>query len=234
MAAHAAVRPRGREEGRADPRPAGDLQRAVLLPVAGSALVRRRRARARARRPRRSRRSRRSTGWRSSCPSTSARTPGVYYNTAAVYDSRRDVPRQVPQEPHPAHVGLLGEVLLQARQPRLSRLPDALREGRRLHLLRPALPRGRARSRAERRRDRLQPVRDGRGPLAVPLEARAAGARGRERLLRRGEQPRRDRGAVEHRAFLRLVVRRRPARQLPRDRERGQGRASSSRPATST
>ena len=50
-------------------------------------LVRRRRARARARRPRRSRRSRRSTAWRSSCPSTSARTPGVYYNTAAVVDA---------------------------------------------------------------------------------------------------------------------------------------------------
>ena len=34
-----------------------------------------------------------------------------------------------------------------------------------------------------------------------------------------------DRGAVEHRALLRIVVRRRSARQLPRDRQRGQGRA---------
>ena len=110
-------------------------------------------------------------------------------------------------------------------QPRLPRLPDALREGRRLHLLRPPLPRGRARPRAERRRDRLQPVGDGRGPLAVPLEARAARARGRERLLRRGVEPRRHRGAVEHRQVLRHVVLRRPARQLPRDGERGQGRA---------
>ncbi len=40
---------------------------------------------------------------------------GVYYNTAAVVRRRRHVPRQVPQEPHPAHVRLLGEVLLQAR-----------------------------------------------------------------------------------------------------------------------
>ena len=58
---------------------------------------------------------------------------------------RRQVPRQVPQEPHPADLGLLGEVLLQARQPRLPDVPDALREDRRLHLLRPPLPRGRAR-----------------------------------------------------------------------------------------
>ena len=32
---------------------------------------------------------------------------------------RRYVPRQVPQEPHPADVGILGEVLLQPGQPRL-------------------------------------------------------------------------------------------------------------------
>ena len=150
---------------------------------------------------------------------------GVYYNTAAVFDADGTLPRQVPQEPHPAHDRLLGEVLLQARQPRLSRLPDALREDRRLHLLRPPLPRGRAAARPERRRDRLQPVGHGRRALAVPLEARAARARGRERLLHGVHQPRRHRGAVEHRQVLRLVLLRRSARQLPRRRVRGQGRA---------
>ena len=43
---------------------------------------------------------------------------GIYYNTAAVIDVGRHVPRQVPQDPHPARQGLLGEVLLPARQPR--------------------------------------------------------------------------------------------------------------------
>ena len=62
---------------------------------------------------------------------------------------RRHVPRQVPQDPHPAlQAGLLGEVLLPPRQPRLPGVRDRLRQGRRLHLLRPALPRGRARARA--------------------------------------------------------------------------------------
>ena len=96
---------------------------------------------------------------------------------------RRHVPRQVPQEPHPAHVRVLGEVLLQAGQPRLSGVQDAVREDRRLHLLRPPLPRGRAAPRPERRRDRVQPVGDRRRAVAVPLEARAAGARRRQRLL---------------------------------------------------
>ena len=52
---------------------------------------------------------------------------GVYYNTAAVIDADGTLPRQVPEDPHPAHQRLLGEVLLQARQPRLPGLPDALR-----------------------------------------------------------------------------------------------------------
>ena len=76
---------------------------------------------------------------------------------------RRQVPRQVPQDPHPARQGLLGEVLLPARQPRLSGVRDRGRQGRRLHLLRPPLPRGRAGARPERRRDGLHPERDVRG-----------------------------------------------------------------------
>ena len=66
---------------------------------------------------------------------------------------RRDVPRQVPQDPHPARQGLLGEVLLPAGQPRLPGLRDRGRQGRRVHLLRPPLPRGRPRARPQRRRD---------------------------------------------------------------------------------
>ncbi len=65
---------------------------------------------------------------------------------------RRHDPRQVPQAPPPAPRQVLGEVLLPPRQPRLPRLRDRGRQDRRLHLLRPALPRGLARTRPQRRR----------------------------------------------------------------------------------
>ena len=61
---------------------------------------------------------------------------------------RRQLPRQVPQDAHPAGEGLLGEVLLPARQPRLPDLRHRGRPDRRLHLLRPALPGGLAGARA--------------------------------------------------------------------------------------
>ena len=196
---------------RADPRAAGDLQRPVLLPVAGRALVRHRRAGARADDRADGAATRRSTRWRWSCRSTSASRPAST-TTPPPSTTRRDVPGQVPEEPHPAHVGVLGEVLLQAGKPRLPGVPDALREDRRLHLLRPALPGGRAAPRPERRRDRVQPVGDRRGAVAVPVEARAAGARRRQRLLHGLQQPRRHRSAVEHRPVLRVVLFRRSAR----------------------
>ena len=77
--------------------------------------------------------------------------PGVLYNTAAVVDADGTLPRQVPQDPHPAGEGVLGEVLLPARQPRLPGVRHRGRPRRRLHLLRPALPRGLARARPQRR-----------------------------------------------------------------------------------
>ena len=120
---------------------------------------------------------------------------GVYYNTAAVIDADGTLPRQVSQDAHPAGQGLLGEVLLPPRQPGLSHLPDTLRAHRRLHLLRPPLPRRRARARPERRRDRLHPLGDLARPLEPPLEDRAGLARHRQRLLGRHDQPRRRRAA---------------------------------------
>ena len=181
--AHIPLDRRSRQARRADPRAAGSLQRAVLLPVAGR---------------------RTGTTSPSRCPGPTTELmaqyakkyqmamvvpvyereqAGVYYNTAAVYDADGTYLGQVPQEPYPAHVRLLGEVLLQTGQPRLSRLQDTLRDDRRLHLLRPALPGRRAAPRPERRRDCLQSVGDGRRPLAVSLEARTARACGRQRLL---------------------------------------------------
>ena len=118
-------------------------------------------------------------------PDLRAASEGEYYNTAAV-DRRRRLPaRQVPQAPHPAPARVLGEVLLPPRQPGLPGLRHRGRPGRRLHLLRPALPRGLARARPERRADRLQPVGHQARPVQPAVEARAARRRRREPVLRR-------------------------------------------------
>ena len=66
------------------------------------------------------------------------------------------------------------------------------------------------------------------------VEARAAGARRRQRLLHGVQQPRRHRSAVEHRPVLRHVVLRRPARQLPGDGDPKTRTSSSSPTWTST
>ena len=129
---------------------------------------------------------------------------GIYYNTAAVIDAdgsylgkyrKTHIPHCKPGfwEKFYFRPGNLGYPVFET----------ALREGRRLHLLRPPFPRRRARPRPERRRDRLQSFGNRCRALRVPVEARAARARGRQRLFRRRHQPRRHRSAVEHRRVLR-------------------------------
>ena len=61
------------------------------------------------------------------------------------------------------------------------------------------------------------------------VEARTAGARGRQRLLHGLQQPRRHGVALEHRTVLWLVLLCRSARQLPRDGIRRQGRTGRGR-----
>ena len=109
----------------------------------------------------------------------------------------RALPRQVPQDPHPPRRGLLREVLLQARRHWLSGVRDRVLQGRRLYLLRPALPRRLARARHERRRGDLQPLGDRPGLERPPLDPGAAGGGGRELRLYRRQQPRRHGAAVE-------------------------------------
>ena len=128
---------------------------------------------------------------------------------------RRDVPGQVPQAAHPAGQGLLGEVLLRSRHRRLSGLRDRGRQGRRVHLLRPALPRGLADARPARRRDRVQPVGDAPRALRVHLASRAAGRGRREHVLHRRDQPGRHR-AARRRRLLRPELLRRPGGQVRR------------------
>ncbi len=78
---------RAGQEKRADPVSPGDLQRALLLPVAGRAVVRR--GGARAGTDRRGSRSpmRGSTRWSIVVPVYEREQAGVYYNTAAVLDA---------------------------------------------------------------------------------------------------------------------------------------------------
>ena len=89
--------------------------------------------------------------------------PGVYYNTAAVIDADGKYLGKY-RKTHIPHCkpGLLGEVLLPAGQPRLSRVRDAVRaESACTSATTGTSPKARAPG-AERRRDRLQPVGDGR------------------------------------------------------------------------
>ena len=81
-------------------------------------------------------------------PGLRARAAGRLLQHRRRLRRRRPLPGQVPQEPHPAHGRLLGEVLLQAGESRLPGLRDPLRAGRRLYLLRPAFPRGGAPARS--------------------------------------------------------------------------------------
>ena len=83
---------------------------------------------------------------------------------------RRHGRRQVSQDAHPARRALLlGEVLLQARQPRVPGVRHLGRQTRPDHLLRPPLPGDRSRARPEGRGARLQPVGDRRVALEVSV-----------------------------------------------------------------
>ena len=159
---HEAARPRGGRAGCPVHAVPGALLRPLLLPGPGPAVLQLHRAdpgrtddEADAG-PRQARRA-----WCVVAPmyEEDEQASGIYYNTAAVIDADGNVPGQVPQDPHPARQGLLGEVLLPAGQPRLPGLRDGRRQGRRVHLLRPPLPGGRPGAGPERRRDRAHPER---------------------------------------------------------------------------
>ena len=148
---------------------------------------------------------RRSTRWRWSSRVYEREMAGVYYNTAAVLDAdgtylgkyrKNHIPQinRASGRSTSSSPGNLGYPTFQT----------AYAQDRRVHLLRPPLPRGRARCSACNGAEIVfNPSATVAGPLAVPVEARAARARGRQRLLRRRDQPRRHRGAVEHRQVLR-------------------------------
>ena len=129
---------------------------------------------------------------------------GVYYNTAAVVDADGSYLGKYRKHhiPHCAP-GFWEKFYLQAGEPGLPRVRDAagrigvyicydrhFPEGARILGLNGA-------------EIVFNPSRHGGGSLGVPVEARAAGARGRKRVLRRGHQPRGPRAAMGHRRVLR-------------------------------
>ena len=167
------------------------------------------------------RRTRRSTRWRSSCRSTSASRPASTTTPRRSIDADGTYLGKYRKNHIPHTSGFWEKYFFKPGNLGYPVFQTRYAQDRRLHLLRPPLPRGRAPARPERRRDRLQPVGDRRWPVAVPLEARAAGARRRERLLH---------GAAVNRVgteapwnigkFYGIVLLRRSARQLPRRRAR--------------
>src|SRR5439155_9782970 len=141
---------------------------------------------------------------------------------------RREIPRQIPKNAHPAREWVLGEVLLPSGEHGVPRVRHRRRQGRRVHLLRPALPGARADARSSWRGACLHPVGHVARSLDAPLVHRADGPRYRERLLGRDHQPGGAGERVRPERVLRLELFRRSARQDHRA-GLGQGRTASRR-----
>jgi beta-ureidopropionase len=88
---------------------------------------------------------------------------GLYYNTAAVIDADGTYLGKYRKQHIPQVKGFWEKFYFRPGQRRVPDLRDRGRQGRRLHLLRPALPGGLAHPRPQRRPDRVQPVGHPRG-----------------------------------------------------------------------
>ena len=158
---HEAARPRGRQAGRPVHALPGALLRALLLPGAGPQVLQLHRAHPGRARPRSACRTwPRRPAWSWSCPmyEEDEQASGIYYNTAAVIDADGTYLGKY-RKTHIPHVkGFWEKFYFRPGNLGLPGLRDRRRQGRRLHLLRPPLPRGRARPGPQRRRDRVHPV----------------------------------------------------------------------------
>ena len=104
-----------------------------------------------------------------------AQASGIYYNTAAVIDADGTYLGKY-RKTHIPHVkGFWEKFYFRPGNLGLSGVRDGRRQGRRLHLLRPALPGGRARARAQRRRDGVHPV----GHVTRPVASTCGGSSSR-------------------------------------------------------
>ena len=174
------------QEGRPDPLPPGDLQRPVLLPEPGPALVRRRRGRARARPSSASAQYAKKYQMAMVVPVYEREMAGVYYNTAAVIDADGTYLGKYRKNHIPHTTGFWEKYFFKPGNLGYPIVPDALRDGSASTSATTATsPRARALLGLNGAEIVFNPSATVAGPLAVPLEARAARARGRERLLRR-------------------------------------------------
>ena len=114
---------------------------------------------------------------------------GNYYNTAAVIDADGTVLGKYRKHHIPQVKGFWEKYYFKPGNLGWPVFETAVGTRRRLHLLRPALPRGLAGAGAGRGAGRVQPVRHQPRPLVVPVEAGAAGRRRGQRVLRRRDQP---------------------------------------------
>ena len=116
---------------------------------------------------------------------------GQYFNTAAVIDADGTYLGKYRKQHIPQVKGFWEKFYFAPGTGGYPGLRDRRRQGRGLHLLRPALPRRLAHARPARRRDRVQPVGDAPRALGVHLAPGAAGRGRREHVLRGSDQPRR-------------------------------------------
>jgi hypothetical protein len=212
------------KQGRADPLPAGDLQRPLLLPRAGQAAGTTPPSPSRARRCHH-RPIAKQYGMAIVVPLYEREQAGVYYNTAASSTPTASTSASTarPTSPRPRASGRSTSSSPATSATRCSRPatpPSACTSATTA-----TSPRARARSASTAPRS-SSTRRHGRRAQPVPVEARAAGPRDRQRLLRRRDQPRRHRGPVEHRQVLRHLVLREPARPDHRPGQRGQDELS--------
>ena len=145
-----------------------------------------------------------------------AQASGIYYNTAAVIDADGKYLGKY-RKTHIPHVkGFWEKFYFRPGNTGYPVFETAVGQGRRLHLLRPPLPGGRPGARPQRRGDGLHPERDVTRPVGIPVADRAGQPRGRQRLLRRDDQPGRDREGLRRRRLLRPELLRQSARPVHR------------------
>ena len=116
---------------------------------------------------------------------------GEYYNTAAVIDADGTLLGKYRKHHIPNLPQFWEKFYFRPGQPRVPGVRHRGRPGRRLHLLRPALPRGLARAGAQQRAARLQPVGDQARAVEPAVGDRAAGRGRRQPVLHRRQQPHR-------------------------------------------
>ena len=157
---------------------------------------------------------------------------GIYYNTAAVIDADGTYLGKY-RKTHIPHVkGFWEKFYFRPGNLGYPGVRDRGRQDRRLHLLRPPLPRGRPRARPQRRGDRAHPERDVARPVGIPVARSSRSAMRSPTATTSGTINRVGIETAGRRRLLRPELLRRSARPVRRESARRTTRSCSS--ATST